>query len=112
MIKELAEFIDGYKKELVIQFPDTHKTCHEWSLLKSIEKIIAEEVERKRLTQPFGAQYSQPPFELSLVHGPEKPSNVKDVLGLIGNVDHSIGNGTNAAKLRGEMLNDIRTLLS
>jgi hypothetical protein len=37
---------------------------------------------------------------------------VKDVLGLIGNVDHSIGNGSNAAKLRGEMLNDIRTILS
>jgi len=34
------------------------------------------------------------------------------VLSLIGNVDHSIGNGPKAAKVRGEKLNDIRLILS
>lgn len=30
------------------------------------------------------------------------------ITALIGNVDHSTGNGANSAKMRGEMLNDIR----
>ena len=39
-------------------------------------------------------------------------SAVDGVLSLIGNVDHSTGNGPNSAKMRGELLNDIRTILS
>lgn len=35
-----------------------------------------------------------------------------DVLQLIGNVDHSIGNGPNSAKTRGELLNDVRKILT
>jgi len=34
------------------------------------------------------------------------------IRGVIGNVDHSKGNGENSAKLRGYMLNDIRTLMN
>lgn len=34
-----------------------------------------------------------------------------NILGLIGNVDHSKGNGPNSAKLRGDLLNDIRTII-
>jgi hypothetical protein len=32
-------------------------------------------------------------------------------MGMLGNVDHSQGNGPNAAKMGGEMLNDIRDIL-
>jgi hypothetical protein len=32
------------------------------------------------------------------------------IVSLIGNVDHSKGNGASAARLRGELLNDIRTI--
>jgi hypothetical protein len=39
-------------------------------------------------------------------------TRVQAVLGLIGNVDHSQGNGANAAKMRGELLNDIRGILT
>lgn len=35
---------------------------------------------------------------------------LREIAGLIGNVDHSIGNGGNAAKMRGELLNDIRAM--
>ena len=38
-------------------------------------------------------------------------ANIDAVLGLIGNVDHSTGNGENAAKMRGDLLNDIRSIL-
>lgn len=38
-------------------------------------------------------------------------STVEWVIQFIGNVDHSIGNGPNAAKLRGDKLNDIREVL-
>ncbi len=34
----------------------------------------------------------------------------KAIAGLIGNIDHSKGHGENAARTRGEMLNDIRQL--
>lgn len=38
--------------------------------------------------------------------------NITDnILGLIGNIDHSKGNGPRAAKMRGDMLNDIRKAL-
>ena len=33
-----------------------------------------------------------------------------DICSLIGNIDHSIGNGPNSAKLRGKLLNDIRDI--
>lgn len=42
---------------------------------------------------------------------PSLGDRVKSVLVLIGNVDHSKGNGPNSAKLRGDLLNDIRTIL-
>jgi len=35
---------------------------------------------------------------------------IRSILGLIGNVDHSRGNGANSAKMRGGMLNDIRAI--
>jgi hypothetical protein len=35
---------------------------------------------------------------------------LKVIAGLIGNVDHSKGNGANSAKLRGDLLNHIRTM--
>lgn len=35
---------------------------------------------------------------------------VKTICQLLGNVDHSKGNGANSAKMRGELLNDIRTI--
>lgn len=35
---------------------------------------------------------------------------LRDIAGLIGNVDHSKGNGPNSAKLRGDLLNDIRAM--
>lgn len=35
---------------------------------------------------------------------------LKAILSLLGNVDHASGNGPNAAKLRGDMLNDIRLI--
>lgn len=37
-------------------------------------------------------------------------NTLADIKTLIGNVDHTKGNGTNAAKLRGQMLNDIRLI--
>src|SRR4051794_10618464 len=33
------------------------------------------------------------------------------ILSLIGNVDHSTGNGENSARMRGELLNDIRAII-
>lgn len=38
-------------------------------------------------------------------------STCNSILFMIGNIDHSIGNGEHSAKLRGDLLNDIRTLL-
>lgn len=35
---------------------------------------------------------------------------LREIAGLIGNVDHSTGNGVNAAKMRGDLLNDIRAM--
>jgi hypothetical protein len=32
------------------------------------------------------------------------------IVGLIGNIDHAKGHGDNAARMRGELLNDIRTI--
>lgn len=32
------------------------------------------------------------------------------ILGMIGNVDHSVGNGSNSAKMRGDTLNSIRAI--
>jgi hypothetical protein len=37
-------------------------------------------------------------------------STLQAIVQLIGNVDHSKGNGGNAAQMRGELLNDIRTM--
>lgn len=40
------------------------------------------------------------------------PTNIlKTIISLIGNIDHSRGNGPNAAKLRGDMLNSIRDII-
>lgn len=39
-------------------------------------------------------------------------TTLKCVVGLIGNVDHSKGNGANSAKMRGDLLNDLRTISS
>lgn len=36
---------------------------------------------------------------------------LKAILGLIGTIDHSIGNGPNSAKMRGDLLNSIRDLI-
>jgi len=41
----------------------------------------------------------------------ESENCMAGILGMLGNVDHSIGNGVQAAKLRGDMLNDIRSLI-
>lgn len=35
----------------------------------------------------------------------------KQILALIGNIDHTVGNGPNAAKMRGDLLNSIRSLI-
>jgi hypothetical protein len=40
----------------------------------------------------------------------EAITTLKTIVGLIGNVDHSKGNGGNAAKMRGDLLNDIRAM--
>jgi hypothetical protein len=42
--------------------------------------------------------------------GNEAINTLRSIAELIGNVDHSKGNGGNAAKMRGELLNDIRTM--
>jgi hypothetical protein len=39
-------------------------------------------------------------------------SKLDGILSLIGNVDHSRGGGENTARMYGQMLNDIRDLLS
>jgi hypothetical protein len=38
-------------------------------------------------------------------------STLETIKMLIGNVDHSKGNGVNSAKMRGELLNDIRDII-
>jgi hypothetical protein len=40
----------------------------------------------------------------------EAINTLRSIAELIGNVDHSKGNGGNAAKMRGDLLNDIRTM--
>jgi hypothetical protein len=40
----------------------------------------------------------------------EAINTLRSIAELIGNVDHSRGNGGNSAKMRGELLNDIRTM--
>lgn len=35
---------------------------------------------------------------------------LKTISGMLGNVDHSQGNGPNAAKMRGQLLNDFRSM--
>lgn len=41
---------------------------------------------------------------------PDVIAAMSAILSLIGNVDHSKGNGPNAAEMRGHLLNDIRTI--
>ena len=43
-------------------------------------------------------------------HVAELVEALKSITLLIGNVDHSTGNGANAARMRGQLLNDIRTI--
>lgn len=35
---------------------------------------------------------------------------LRTILSLLGNIDHSVGNGPNSAKMRGDKLNDIRLI--
>jgi hypothetical protein len=53
---------------------------------------------------------SYKPAKLELNVETDAMNTLKSIAQLIGNVDHSRGNGSNAANMRGELLNDIRRM--
>ncbi len=44
------------------------------------------------------------------IYAQKRQDALTSILGLLGNVDHSIGNGANSAKYRGDLLNSIRAI--
>ena len=86
------------------------KLHHERQQVASLSSRLSE-VERERDAALRDARAQHHLAEGWRAISEANDASIKAVLGIIGNVDHSTGNGPNAAKMRGETLNFIRSML-
>lgn len=114
MPKFHVSFVDTNSLSLTVEAPD-EDAAHEAALdVLRAHPDVASLYAQSLDFEHTGTEEATEDCPVTTVPPPpaDHARTLRAILALIGNVDHATGNGANAAKMRGDMLNGIRGLVT